>query len=718
MIEPLRRRVSLGDLSLVPSMHLARPLLCFLMAATTALADFDLTSPAAPVAAKKPKDVTVHEDKRIDDYFWLREKSNPEVVSYLERENAYTEAVLAPAKELRAALYQEMIGRIKEDDTSAPVPYLGFLYYTRTEKNHQYPIYCRRAATEGAAEEVLLDLNALIGAHTYIAVGHYRVSDDGRRLAYSIDWTGYRQYEVFVMNLATHALVPQQIGKVAGLDWGAGSDVLYYVTENDAKRSDQLHRWTLSAAKHELLYEEKDELYNIGVGKSRDGRYLLCEAASKVTTEVRALPATDHAGQFKILLPREENHEYHADYREGRFYFVTNKGAKNSRVVSAPAANPVDWTELVPHRPAVKVTGQEFFKTHLVLAVREDGLPHLEIFDFATGKLKRLEMPETAYEVAVDKNWEYDAAELRFSYQSLVRPTTVYATDFATGARRVVKAIEVLGGFDAKNYRSERVWATARDGVQVPVDIVYRADVDRSKPQPFYLYGYGSYGVSMPDAFNSSRVSLLNRGLIYGIAHIRGGGELGEEWREAGRMEKKMNTFNDFVDCADWLVKHGWTTPAQLVTSGGSAGGLLMGAVLNQRPDLFHAAILAVPFVDVLNTMLDATLPLTTEEYVEWGNPNIKEQYGWMRAYSPYDNIKAAAYPHLLVLVSYNDSQVPYWEGTKYLAKLRTTKTDANALLLHATMGAGHGGAAGRYDALNDVARNYAFLFSALGIAK
>ncbi len=699
-------------------MNSSRLLLCYLMAATTALAGFDFNTPKAPVAARKPKDVTVHEDKRIDDYFWLRQKGSPEVVNYLEQENAYTEAVLAPAKEFRAALYQEMVGRIKEDDSSAPVHYLGFLYYTRTEKNKQYPIHCRRADRAGATEEILLDLNAMIGAHTYISVGHYRVSDDGQRLAYSVDWTGYRQYEVFVMDLATHALLPQQIGKVADLEWGAGSDVLYYVTENDAKRSDKLHRWTLSAAKHEVLYEEKDELYNIGVHKSRDGRYLLSESASKITTETRALRATDATGEFKVLLPREENHEYHSDYREGRFYFVTNKGAKNSRLVTAPEANPSDWTELVPHRPTVKITGQELFKAHLVLAVREGGLPHLEIFDFATGKLKRLEMPETAYEVEVDRNWEYDTAELRFNYQSLVRPTTVFAANFATGERRVVKATEVLSGFDAKNYKSERVWATVRDGVKVPVDIVYRADIDRTKPQPFYLYGYGSYGVSIPDSFSSSRVSLLDRGVIYAIAHIRGGGELGEEWREAGRMEKKMNTFNDFVDCADWLVKNGWTTPPQLVTSGGSAGGLLMGAVLNQRPDLFHAAIVQVPFVDVLNTMLDATLPLTTEEYVEWGNPNIKEQYSWMRAYSPYDNIKPAAYPHMLVLVSYNDSQVPYWEGAKYLAKLRAVKTDQNALLLHATMGAGHGGAAGRYDALNDIARNYAFLFSALGIAK
>ena len=697
-------------------MKLARLLLCSLMAVNLVSAEFDLGTPKPPVAAKKPKDVTVHEDPRIDDYFWLREKGSPEVIKYLEQENAYTEAVLAPAKDFRAVLYHEMVARIKEDDSTAPVPYLGYAYYTRTEKNRQYPIYCRRPAAEGSAEEILLDLNSMIGAHTYIAVGHFRVSADGTRLAYSIDWTGYRQYEVFVMDLATRTLVPQQIGKVAGLEWGAANDVLYFVTENDAKRSDKLHRWTLSTASHEVLYEEQDELYNIDLQKSRDGHYLLCESASKVTTEVRALAAANHTGQFKVLIPREESHEYHADFREGRFYFITDKDAKNSRLVSAPEENPADWADVVPHRPTVKISAQDLFKTHLVLSVRENGLPHLELFDFATGKLQRLAMPETAYEVALDRNWEYDSPELRYNYQSLARPPTVYAANFATGERRVIKAVEVLGGFDPDNYKSERVWTTSRDGVKVPVDLVYRADLDRTKPQPFYLYGYGSYGVSIPDSFSSSRVSLLNRGIIYAIAHIRGGGELGEEWREAGRMEKKMNTFNDFVDCADWFVAHGWTTPQQLVTSGGSAGGLLMGAVINQRPELFRAAIVQVPFVDVLNTMLDATLPLTTEEYVEWGNPNDKEQYGWMRAYSPYDNLKAANYPHMLVLVSYNDSQVPYWEGAKYLAKIRAVRTDQNAQLLRSTMGAGHGGAAGRYDALHDVARNYAFLFSALGL--
>jgi oligopeptidase B len=691
----------------------------FMCAALTATAAFDLQTPKAPVPAKKPKDVTVHEDRRIDDYFWLREKENPEVKTYLEQENAYTESVLAPARELRAALYAEMRARMKEDDTGVKVPFRGWEYYTRTEKDKQYPIYCRIERKPGAAEEILLDLNQLGEGKPYVAVGHYTVSDDGARLAYSIDWTGYRQYEVFVMDLKTKQQVPQKIGLVSDLEWGAGHEVLYYVTENESKRSDKLHRWDLRTGKAELLREEKDELYNIDVAKTQDDKYLVSTAESKVTSEVFVLRAEDHRGRFRSVLPREEEVKYFVEHHEGKFYLTTNRGAKNYRIVRAPVDNPQKAEEVVAHNPAVKIDDLAMFARYFVLEERENGLPHLRSYDLRTGKSQRLEMPEAAYEVSVGTNWEYDTDEVRFDYQSMVRPKSTFATNLKTGERRLLKQTEVLGGFDAKNYRAERVWATMRDGVKVPVSIVYRADLDRSKPQPFFLYGYGSYGISMPITFSSNRVSLLDRGMIYAIAHIRGGGELGEEWRDAGRMEKKMTTFNDFVDCAQWLVDNKWTTPSQLVTAGGSAGGLLMGAVVNQRPELFQAALVYVPFVDVLNTMLDATLPLTTEEYVEWGNPNKKEEYQWMRAYSPYDNLKPARYPHLLVNVSFYDSQVPYWEGAKYLAKVRDLNRNKDAaLLIHTNFGAGHGGAAGRYDALNDTARDYAFLLSAVGIGK
>lgn len=687
------------------------------MSLSLAASAFDLAATAAPVAARKPKDVTVHEDPRRDDYFWLREKDNPEVRTYLEQENAYTESVLAPAQGLRAALFAEMRGRIKEDDTSARVPYRGWLYYTRTEKDKQYAIYCRIADRPGAVEEVILDLNALGAGKPYVALGHYRLSDDGSRLAYSIDWTGYREYEVFIMDLATKQLIPQAIGKVSGLEWGAGPDVLYCVTENESKRSDKLHRYTLSSGRRELLHEENDALFNIGIGKSRDGRWMFLTAASKVTADFRALPADAHSGSFRSLLPREQNVRTYADHHEGSFYFLTDKEAKNFRLVRAPVDHPTAWEEVLPHDPAVKLESFEVFARHLVVEERQDGLPHLRSIEIASGRSSRLEMPEAAYEVSVASNWEYDTDALRFSYQSMVRPASTYETDLRTGERRLLKQQEVLGGFDPEDYRAERVWATARDGVKVPLSIVYRRDLDRSRPQPLWLYGYGSYGISLPVTFSSSRVSLLDRGLVFVIAHVRGGGELGEEWREAGRMERKQRTFDDFADCAQWLVDQGWTAPDRLVISGGSAGGLLMGAVLNQRPDLFRAALVVVPFVDVLNTMLDESLPLTTEEYVEWGNPNIREQYLWMRAYSPYDNLRPARYPHVLVNVSFFDSQVPYWEGAKYLARMRGLQQDpSRALLLRTNFGAGHGGASGRFDALHDVARDYAFFLSALGL--
>ena len=697
-------------------MKLIFPIIFMCALAVTTHASFDLARSRPPVATPQPKNVTVHADPRVDNYFWLREKENPAVINYLERENAYTEAVLAPATNLRANLYQELIGRIQEDDTSAPVSWLGYSYYTRTEKNKQYPIYCRRLSRGVAPEEILLDLNTLVGTHTYIAVGQFRVSDDGARLAYSIDWTGYRQYEVFVMDLATKALLPQKIGAVSSLEWGAGHDVIYYGTENETKRSDKVYRWTLSRGQTELIYEDRDELYNLQVDKSRDGKFIFIHAESKQTSEAWAL-ATDMVGaKLQPLLGRTENVKYYSEHRNGQFYYVTNRaGAKNYKICQAPVSQPTATTDLIAPNPAIKIEGLDMFADHMVITERENGLPHLRRFSFASGASTRLAMPEATYEVSADRNWDYHTSIYHFGYQSLVRPTTVYAENLNTGERTLIKQTAVLGGFSPEHYKSERIWATARDGTQVPLSIVYRADLDRTKPQPLWLYGYGSYGLSMPAAFSSSRVSLLDRGIIYVIAHIRGGGELGEEWREAGRMDKKMNTFNDFVDCAQWLVDQRWTIPAQLVTSGGSAGGLLMGAVINQRPDLFHAAIVQVPFVDVLNTMLDATLPLTTEEYIEWGNPNIPEQYQWMRAYSPYDNLQATTYPHLLVLVSYHDSQVPYWEGAKYLAKLRTLDTGTNATLLHATMGAGHGGAAGRYDALRDVARNYTFFLQALG---
>ena len=672
----------------------------------------------APRPDKKPRDVSVHGDHRIDDYFWLREKENKLVLAHLKAENSYTEAVLAPAGDLREKLYQEMVGRMKEDDASAPVANRGWMWYERSEKGKQHPILCRRKQVSDGAEapeQIVLDVNMLAKGKEYTKLEDYQVSSSGALLLYMVDWTGYREYEPFLLNLETLQLMPLKIGKVSSITWAADVDTLYFTTENEAKRSDKFWRYHIKKGKQELLYEEKDELFDVGASLSADDRFVFCSSGSKTTSEVRAVAADDPQAKPVVLLPRVTDHEYRAEHREGRFYFVTNKEAKNFKIVSAPDDQPAAWTEVQAHQPAVKVDGVAMFRDFMAVMEREGGLPQIRLHDFATGKGTRLTMPEAAYEVMADDNPEYAAAEFRFRYESMVTPPSVRAVQGRTGAVRVLKNKEVPG-YDPAQYRTERLEATASDGTKIPLSLVCRADLDRSQPQPLHLYAYGSYGISESASFSSSRVSLLDRGLIFVTAHIRGGGEMGEEWREAGRMEHKMTTFTDFVSCAEYFVKSKTTTPGQLVISGGSAGGMLMGAVMNLRPDLFQAVVLDVPFVDVLNTMLDDTLPLTTSEYVEWGNPAVKAEYTWMRAYSPYDNLKAAAYPHALINVGLNDSQVPYWEGAKFAAKLRDLRTNGKLTLLHCEMGAGHGGASGRYDALKEVARDDAFLLSALGL--
>jgi len=693
----------------------------FLMLAATLHAQLALDAAKPPFAPKKPKDVSVHGDPRSDDFFWLRDKTNPAVLTHLRAENAYTEAVMAPTQPLRDRLYAEMVARIKETDTNPPARKGSWWYYSRTEKGKQYPIYCRRRAID-AAEEIILDVNALAQGEKFMSVGRRVVSDDGNFYAYSVDTTGYRQYQLRVKDLRTGRDIAQQAGQASSFEWAADNDTIFYVQEDPvSKRKFHLGRWTLSTGAQEWLYEEKDELFDIELSRSLDGGYLFCSSESKLTAEVRALPAaTPHAG-FRVLLPRVNEHKYAADYRDGQFYFVTNKHAKNYRVVTAPVATPDEshWTELVPHNPAVKIVTIELFKHHAVIVEREAGLPQLRVIDLRTKKAHRIAFPEPVFTAGLSANLDADTETLRFSYESLVTPASIFDYHMNTRARELRKQTEVLGGYEASRYQSERVWAVAGDGTKIPVSLVYRADLRAKGPQPLYLYGYGSYGASTPDNFSSARLSLLDRGVIFALAHIRGGGELGEPWREAGRMKNKMTTFTDFIACAEHLIGAGYTSNSQLATSGGSAGGLLMGAVLNLRPDLFKVAVAKVPFVDVLNTMLDASLPLTTSEYIEWGNPNVKEEYGWMRAYSPYDNLKPQPYPALLVTTALNDSQVPYWEGAKWVARLRTMKTDANPLLLKISLEpAGHGGASGRYDALKETAFDYAFILSVLNRGK
>ena len=672
-----------------------------------------------PVAPKIPKDVTVHGDKRIDDYFWLRDRTNPAVLDYLRAEDNYTDAVMAPTQALRDTLYKEMVARIKETDSSAPYPDGAWLYYSRTEQGKQYRIYCRKPRQgDPGSEQVLVDLNELGKGEKFIGIGSYNVSNDGNLLAYSIDKTGHRDYELFVKDLRTGSLLPQKVGTVSSVAWASDNATLFFTQEDPvSKRSYKLGRCDLASGKIDVLYEEKDENFGVELGASLDRKYLFCESESKLISEVRALPADTPHGEWKVLAPRRKDHKYSADHREGLFYFVTNKDAKNYKVATAPVATPDEahWTDFVPADPDVKVDDITLFAKYAVVSERKGGLPHLRVIDLATHAATEIPFPEPSYEAEMAANAEYDTTVVRFSYQSPVTAPSVFAYDMATGARSLVKQDEVLGGYSPKDYACERIYAKATDGTEIPVTLVYRRELREKGPQKLFLYGYGSYGYSLPDAFSPMRLSLLNRGVIFALAHVRGGGELGEPWRDAGRMKAKMTTFTDFISCAQYLISSGYTTPEKMATSGGSAGGLLMGAVLNLRPDLFKCAVLKVPFVDVINTMLDASLPLTTEEYTEWGNPNVAEEYSWIRAYSPYDNIKRQAYPAILVTTALNDSQVPYWEGCKYVAKLRAYKTDSNVLLLKVNLDpAGHGGASGRYDALHEIAFDCAFTLTEL----
>jgi oligopeptidase B len=659
-----------------------------------------------PVAERRPKDVTIHGDKRIDDYSWLREKDSPAVIDYLKAENAYTAAVTAATRPLQDTLYREMLARIQETDHTVPARKGRYRYTIRTEAGKQYPVYCRTLAdTSGATEEIILDVNQLAAGQPFMDVGHFEVSDDGRLLAYTTDRTGGRDYTLHVKNLETGAELPQQIGEVDS-------------EEKETKRAYRLHRWQLSTGQHRVLLEEKDELYDFELSRSLDGQYIFCLSESKTTTGILALPANQPQGKFRVIVRKREGHECSIEHRDGLFYLLTNLDAKNYRLVSTPVATPtpMHWTEILAHDPAIKRENIELFARHLIVHERENGLPHIRIYDFASGTHHRIEFPEPIYEAIDGENLEFDTDTYRFTYESPVTPESTFAYDMRTRERMLLKRAEIPGGYDPALYACERLWARAKDGTHIPISLVWRKDRRTAGPQPLFLYAYGSYGISIPDAFSTTRLSLLDRGVIFATAHIRGGGELGEAWRDAGKMAAKQNTFSDFITCAEHLIADGYTTSSQLIISGGSAGGLLMGAVLNQRPELFRAAILDVPFVDVLNTMLDDTLPLTTSEYLEWGNPNKKTEYAWIRAYSPYDNLKPGAYPAILVNVSLNDSQVPYWEGAKYVAKLRTLKTDSNPLLLRTNLDAGHGGASGRYDALKETAFDYAFILSALGL--
>jgi oligopeptidase B len=673
-----------------------------------------------PVAKRVPKTDVVHDDVRHDDYAWMRQKDDPEVMAYLTAENAYTDAVMKPTAAFRDTLYAEMLARIKEDDQTVPYRRRGHFYYSRTEKGKQYPILCRKAGSLEAPEQVMLDLNQIAEGHPFLALGAATVSDDGRLLAYTTDVTGFREYTLHVKDLETGALLAERVEKVGAVAWAADGQTLFYVTEDEAKRPYRLHRHRLGAAA-DLLYEETDALFRLHVGRSRSLAYLFLVVGSFTSTEVRYCSAADPAAAWRTILPREKDHEYHLDHGRGPegdvFYIRTNGGGlRNFRLVAAPVddPHPARWRELIPHRDEVMLEDVDVFAGHYVVHEREQGLIRLRITDARSGAHHHVEFPEPTYDLDSDANAEFETGAYRLRYQSLITPASVFDYDIAGRRLLLLKQTEVLGGYDPAKYISERVHATAPDGTRIPISLVRRAGAKQDGSTPMLLAGYGAYGLPYPVSFSSNRLSLLDRGLTVAIAHIRGGGELGKRWHDQGRMMAKRTTFTDFIAAADFLVKDGYTSPDRLVIEGGSAGGLLIGAVLNMRPDCAGAAVLRVPFVDVINTMLDESLPLTVGEFEEWGNPKIREHYEYMKSYCPYTNLAARPYPALLVRTSLYDSQVMYWEPVKYVARLRALGSAVVPPLLKVTMDAGHGGASGRYDYLHEIAFDYAFILTRL----
>jgi oligopeptidase B len=685
------------------------------------------TTPTPPTARTHRTQTTLHGHTLIDDYAWLREKDSPEVLAYLEAENAYTEAIMAPTAALQTELYDEMLSHIKQTDVSVPSEENNYWYYTRTSEGAQYPVYCRkpgaRATYDQAEEQIVLDVEELAKHESFMSIGALTVSDDGALAAYSVDTKGFRQYTLQIKDLSTGAVLAERVERVGSIVWASDNRTLFYTVEDEEqKRQYRLYRHTLGAphADDALILEEPDERFNLGAGRTRDGEYIVLESASHIASQAWLIPANAPTTLPALIAPLREGVEYYPDHRYGLLYIRTNDTGRNFRLVTAPLSNPTDWQELIPARPEVMLEDLSLFANFAVASERHGGLEHLRILHFADQgpeflREEQIRFPEPAYSVHLAGNRMFATQYLRYAYQSLVTPASVYEYDLASSVSTLLKQQEVPGNFDRSLYVSERLSATAPDGVQVPISLVYRRDQRAPRTNPLHIYGYGSYGYSLPLGFSSNRLSLLDRGFILAYAHIRGGGDLGKPWHDAGRLSAKQNTFTDFITVTEHLLASGYGDPARVAIQGGSAGGLLMGAVVNLRPDLFRAVLSQVPFVDVMNTMLDASLPLTVPEYEEWGNPNEPEAFRTMLSYSPYDNLREASYPAMLVKTSLHDSQVMYWEPAKYVAKLRTLNIGPHPILLHTNMTAGHGGASGRYDYLKEIALDYAFLLQQLG---
>jgi oligopeptidase B len=683
-------------------------------------ADNPSSLPAPPVAKKIPKITEINGRKLVDNYYWLRDKPNPEVKAYLEAENAYTDAVMKPTETFQKKLYGEMLSRIKETDVDVPYKDGDYFYYSRTEAGKQYQIRCRKKGSLDAPEQVLLDVNELAKGQVFMGVAAYTVSRDGNLLAYSTDNTGFRQYVLQVKDLRTGQVLVDHAEKVGSVVWANDNKTLFYTVEDAAKRQYRLYRHTVgTTASDTLVYEEKDERFDLEAEKTRSKKYIFLLSGSHTTTEVRYIPADQPMADWKVMETRRQDIEYYPDHNGDFFYIRVNDTGRNFRLVKAPVNDPrsQNWQEVLAHRPTVMLEDIDFFKNYYVRYERENGLPQIRVVDLASGQSRSIQFPEPAYLSYSYVNREYDTTKFRYNYQSFITPQSIFEYDMVSGGSTLLKQKEVPGGYDRTRYQVERIYATASDGVKIPISVVHLKGVKLDGTGPLHIEGYGSYGAPYDVAFDSNLFSMVDRGVVSAIVHIRGGGEMGKAWHDDGRMMHKKNTFSDFITCAEYLVAQGYGSKDKLVIEGWSAGGLLMGAVLNMRPDLFHAAIVGVPFVDVINTMLDESLPLTVPEFEEWGNPKEKAAFDYMISYSPYDNIEAKAYPNMLVRTSFNDSQVMYWEPAKYVAKMRAMRTDHNILILKANLDpAGHGGASGRYDRLKEAAFNYAFMLTQMGI--
>ena len=690
--------------------------------AETAQENAGMLQLSMPVAEARPVELTMHGDVRIDEYFWLRERENPDVIAYLEEENAYTEAALAHTAELQEALFEEIKGRIKEDDASVPYFKAGYWYYTRYEEGNAYPIYCRKKGTMDAVEEVMLDVNARSEGHDFFNVAGREVSPNNVLYAFAEDNQGRRIYTLRFKNLDTGELLEDEIAGVTGnVAWANDNKTVFYSRQDPVTlRWDKIYRHVIGTDPNndELVYEEKDDTFFTFVDKTKSEEYLIIGSSQTLSTEYRYLDTNTPTGEFKVIQPRERGHEYSVDHYGEHFYFRTNLDAQNFRLMRAPVSNSTKefWTEVIPHRDDVLLEGFEIFKDHLVVTERKNGLIELRIRPWSNGAEHYIAFDEPAYLAYLSTNPEFDTQALRYVYMSMTTPSSTYDYNMNTKEKTMLKQDEVLGGFESEMYVTERLYATARDGAKVPVSLVYRKETALDGTAPLLLYGYGSYGASMDATFSSARLSLLDRGFVYAIAHIRGGEEMGRQWYEDGKLLNKKNTFTDFIDCAEYLIEQQYADPNRLFAQGGSAGGLLMGAVVNMRPDLWRGVVAKVPWVDVVTTMLDDSIPLTTSEYDEWGNPHDKTYYDYMLSYSPYDNVEAKDYPNMLVTTGLHDSQVQYWEPAKWVARLRAKKTDQNRLLLKTNMDAGHGGASGRYERYRETALDYAFMLDLAGI--